>query len=65
MAVGGLLLALPAALMLRRPVAPGGRPDRFPRVITAGVTALSGLGVAASLLVAFGAWHAAVLRSGW
>jgi hypothetical protein len=50
-----VLLALPAALTLRRAETPGGRPDRLPAGALAAAGAVSAAGAAYFLLIAFGA----------
>jgi EmrB/QacA subfamily drug resistance transporter len=64
-ALATLLLALPAALTLRRPVAEGGRPDRAPRGLTPLAAVIAGLGFTASLLIAAGDLHPATPWAGW
>jgi len=64
-AVATLLFALPAALTLRRAVAPGGRPDRVPRTLATVVAAAAAAGSGACLLIAFGFARPPLTWPGW
>jgi hypothetical protein len=60
-----VLLALPAALTLRRAETPGRRPDRLPAGALAAAGAVSAAGAAYFLLIAFGAAVTPFTWAGW